>query len=694
MVRWAQSKRLLVIAFVVLTLVGVGVTSRYALLTVLVHGLSAVIVLVPLVLGGLWLVPFPIRTDSGDPRVSMMPLSWHLLLGATLGLGVASTLVLVLGLAGCLQRTIWLGILVMSAAAGVGRLRTLLAQARQSDRTGRGPDKRESSAWPLLWLLLCPFLILALLAASNAPGFIWGEEGFGYDVLEYHLQLPKEYLQAGRIEYVPHNVYASFPANVEMLYLLAMMVLDDVYDIGVVANMIHLILAALTVFAAWRAGREWSKAAGIVSGVAMGTAGWLAYLCGLAYVENGMLLFAMTATAVLIRHLKTRHDQTRKSGEHETHATTAGTWRSIALAGVLTGFACGCKYTAMPLIAVPLTLLVLLRAGCSMRRRIIEAMIFGGATLLTFAPWLIKNQLMTGNPVFPLANTVFQASPPGWGEEETQRWNRAHSLPAHERTLTARLAVAWSHTAWDKHQRFGPAIILVGLIGLLGRRRRRVDLLLLAVLIAQLGVWLSMTHLFARFAVVLLIPLALLCGRAVVDAGSTARRRVIVLVLVVGCVWNLGFAAQLHREESPRGAPASLMYSGAVPGFEYFRVVNEKLRPDAKILLVGEARAFYFQREVDYCVTFNHNPFFAAVRNAETPEDVAKWVRTRKYSHLLVNWSEIERLTSTYGFSPPIDKQQLEEIFDGLAASGIGCLHKFPHPQTGGRHVELYEVPP
>jgi len=685
---------LLVVAFVVLTLLGVGATSRYALLAVLVHGLSAVIVVLPLALGGLWLVPSWTTSVSRDPDTGTMPLSWHLLLGATLGLGAGSILILILGLAGCLHRTTWLGILVVSAAAGVVRLRTLLAPTCSRDRAEPSPDKHGSNAWPLLWLLLCPFLVLALLAASNAPGFIWGEEGFGYDVLEYHLQLPREYLQAGRIEYVPHNVYGNFPANVEMLYLLAMIVLDDVFDIGVVANMIHLILAVLTVFAAYLAGREWSEAAGVVSAVAIGTAGWLAYLCGLAYVENGMLLFAMAAAAVLIRHIRTRHDPTGKSGEHEKRGKTTDTSRSIALAGVLSGFACGCKYTALPLLAVPLALLVLLQAGRSTRRRIIEAMLFGGATLLTFAPWLIKNQLMTGNPVFPLANTVFQASLSGWGTDETQRWNRAHSLPEHDRALTARLGIAWNHTVADKHQRFGPAIILIGLVGLLGRRRRRVDLLLLVILLIQLGAWLFMTHLFARFAVVWLIPLALLCGRAVVDAGGPARRSLIVLGLVTGSAWNLGFAAQLHRDESRGGAPASLMYGGTARGFEYFRVVNEELPPDVKILLVGEARAFYFQREVDYCVTFNHNPFLAAVRSAATPEDVAHWVRTRQYSHLLVNWTEIGRLASTYGFSPSVDEQQLEEIFDALPAAGIEHLHRFPHPLTGVRHVDLYDVSP
>ena len=48
-----------------------------------------------------------------------------------------------------------------------------------------------------------------------------------FDAIEYHLQGPKEYYQAGRIAFLPHNVYTSMPFSVEMLHLLGMEVLDD-----------------------------------------------------------------------------------------------------------------------------------------------------------------------------------------------------------------------------------------------------------------------------------------------------------------------------------------------------------------------------------------------------------------------------------------------------------------------------------
>ena len=69
-------------------------------------------------------------------------------------------------------------------------------------------------------------------------------------------------------------------------------------------------------------------------------------------------------------------------------------------------------------------------------------------------------------------------------------------------------------------QRFGPVVLALGLLGLYGRKRTRLDISLVLALAAQLVAWLLFTHLYARFAVVLLIPLCLLAGRSL---HGTAR---------------------------------------------------------------------------------------------------------------------------------------------------------------------------
>ncbi len=132
-----------------------------------------------------------------------------------------------------------------------------------------------------------------------------------------------------------------------------------------------------------------------------------------------------------------------------------------------------------------------------------------------------------------------------------------------------------------------------------------------------------------------------------------------------------------------------MIYDGQLPGYEYFKVVNHELPPDASILLVGDAKAFYFQRDVDYCVVFNRNPFVEAIRSAQTGRDIINWLRDQGYTHVLVNWSEVNRLSATYGFAPQITPG----LFDDLEREGLSLMHEFPHPIGDSRYITLYGVP-
>ena len=75
-----------------------------------------------------------------------------------------------------------------------------------------------ASSW-LLALVIAPF-VLVMILGSMLPTI-------DFDVLEYHLQGPKEYYQTGRIAFQAHNVYTSMPFGVEMLHLAAMEVMGD-----------------------------------------------------------------------------------------------------------------------------------------------------------------------------------------------------------------------------------------------------------------------------------------------------------------------------------------------------------------------------------------------------------------------------------------------------------------------------------
>ena len=171
-----------------------------------------------------------------------------------LGLGVMSILTLALGLAGVLNRFTAIAVLVGGIALAV-------VEAVRYGR-GRRPGEADaavrawfggSAGWAWLWLAVVPLLAIVAVGAMVPPGFLWTpDEPHGYDVVEYHLQVPRKWYEAGRIVPLGHNVFSFFPFNVEMHYLLAMHLRGGPWSGMYLAQLMHasyVVLAVLAVYA-------------------------------------------------------------------------------------------------------------------------------------------------------------------------------------------------------------------------------------------------------------------------------------------------------------------------------------------------------------------------------------------------------------------------------------------------------------
>jgi 4-amino-4-deoxy-L-arabinose transferase-like glycosyltransferase len=607
--------------------------------------------------GALALILLLLATMAGMGLLALFRLrslsnAWTWLLAAGLGTGLLAMLTLMCGVAGLVGESHrWVMPILLSVFSAFGAawwLHGLRKRLPASD----GPAE---SAGRVRWMFVAvaPFIALVLIVATIPPGILWQEEGYGYDVLEYHLQLPKEYYESGAIEYLPHNVYANFPSNMEMLYLAACLVTGDAVESWPVSKCLNALLAALFVAATWLTCREWSPQAGVTGGVLAAATGWVTYLSGIAYVENGMLLTGMLSCACVLRA-----------------ARTAQTLRWCALAGVFVGFACGFKYPAVVLIALPVFVLLLIVVRVPLRRRMAAASLFALTALLAFSPWLIKNALMAGNPVFPLLGGVFTSYPAGWGAEQARHFAESHAPAPQEAVLSARIPALGRHVVFDPPQRFGAVLLVLAVAGMV-RHRRRETCALVAMLLVQVVVWLFATHLYARFAVPLLVPLLVLAGQGVVDARGRLAAPLIALILA-GAGVNLYYtgrlyAAHVYREGTRMHTEGGsvLFTDGGLLNAQHLATINQELPADANILLVGDAKAFYYLREVEYCVVFNRSRFVDAVERSATVEGILDWLRQQGITHVYVDWAEIERLRrSRYGFPNAITPSLFEQLED------------------------------
>ena len=78
-----------------------------------------------------------------------------------------------------------------------------------------------------------------------------------FDVKEYHFEGPKEFFLAGRMQFLPHNVYTSFPFLTEMLTLLGMVLRNDWAGGALVGKSVLTAFVPLTGLAILAAGRRW-----------------------------------------------------------------------------------------------------------------------------------------------------------------------------------------------------------------------------------------------------------------------------------------------------------------------------------------------------------------------------------------------------------------------------------------------------
>jgi len=596
------------------------------------------------------------RIDRSNVHPSLM-----LATAIALGLGTMSLLILVLGLAGLLNQLTSIALLLIGCALGLPRWIPLLRRPlprdtgfqpvrsdphRQDAHVTNAPPKQLGNAgWNWLLVLIVPFAGIMIAGALIPPGFLWSaDDPVGYDVTEYHLQIPREWYESGRILPLHHNVYSYFPFNVEMHYLLAMHLRAGPWNGMYLAQLMHAAMIALTFLAIYGAARLFTVPllASIATLGAVVTP-WTIMLGSVAYDEGGLLLFGTLAIAWTLHWLRSEQPL-----------------RTIAIAGVFAGLACGSKLTAVPivLIAIPITLLPRWRA----------ASIFLLACLFAFAPWLTRNQVWAHNPLFPEAMSLFGRS--HFSERQQQRWQKAHAPRPDQQSLLARLDAFWRQILID--WRYASVLLPLALIAAAltafspspgtpgeGRGEGRPSIpeklrtphstALLKLLLLLALFWLFATHLQSRFFV-LAIPLACLLIAQVRWKWWPLFAATFLFVAAIASWLQLNhrftpFTVAIGAEDTD-----SILFVLSHPPDG----TDQALHTAQPIVLVGDAQAFWYRTpHLRYRTVFD-------VDNSTEKGVIPDWIGPAPLTPdtiILVYPSELTRFHNTYYAIPQLPPQ-------------------------------------
>jgi len=639
------------------------------------------------------------------------------------GLNVASTYVLMVGLIGGLGSVLALAVpaaLVLALACRFLWRRTAAAvpekdpsSSKQKDRKAARPPLRGgaglSPSWGWLdsrWLwLAAPFVIVILLGSMLPP--------LDFDVREYHLQVPKEFYQEGRIGFLAHNVYGNMAMGTEMLSLLGMAAAGDWWLGALVGKTVIGLFAPLAALGLLAAGRRFfSPTAGIIAAIVYLSTPWIARVSTSGLVEGASACYLLLAVyAVILWQQRegsgfrvqgsgSTEDRDSKVAEPAAQSSPSSAPNSqlrtpssrpfLVLAGYLAGSAVSTKYPAALFVFLPLAVWVALASWLGGWRAIVGRLaVFALAAAVACGLWFGKNWVLADNPTYPLLYGVFDS--PHWSAEKNENWSRAHRphdfSPRALWSDAVRVAVT---SEW-----LSPLLMPLALLGLWSMffgpeadgHERWLAIAMAVYLVFVLGSWWLLTHRIDRFWIPLLPLVALLAGRGACWSASRPWRWTLIGLLVLSSLFGfLVIASGAGSYNRYFVSLARLRVSPERVG-SWHTWLNSRAA-DGRVLLVGDAEPFDLEMPVIYNTVFDDS-VFEEIASGRSAEEIRRELFSGGVTHVFVDWAEIARYRSAgnYGFPDFIQP----EVFDELVAEGV-LRPRQPPPELEDHSGRVYEV--
>jgi Dolichyl-phosphate-mannose-protein mannosyltransferase len=564
-------------------------------------------------------------------------------------LGTVATIYFLLGVAGYVDSSL-LNLLVATSllAASIFFLKTFIGALGQTNWTGR-----------IIWLFILVILGAEIILCLVPPT--------ARDELTHHLAVPRLYARAGRIIEVPMAPYSYYPMLLDMLYI------PWIYwGYDSIPKLIHGLLGFLTGLSLYAyLCRRMNAVYGLLGFFFFISVPSVLRLSHWAYVDLGTTFFT---SASLLCVLRWREDKDAK--------------RWLLLAALSAGFAVATKPNGL----VAWLLLFFLFAWVSVRetergfRKIpFECMLFAVVGALPFIPWLVKNWLQTGNPFFPLLGSFFPAKTGGGGI----------GLSYVSLGVFAKREFLYGESWWqiavlpfrvfflgrdDDPQYFdgalSPVLILLLPWAFKGKWLEEKKLLMVFTVL-YFAYALFLVDLRIRYILPIVPPLVALFAFGVFNIYLRIKQPAYLFAgLLFFAGLNLSYLWVYWRAVGPlkylvSGESREDYLTLRLPEFAAYQYVNRELHSTAKIylLFVGR-RAYYCDREYFHDGGELPGLLLEAIRAAKEPGDVARQLKAKNLTHLLVRDELLIRF-----LRDNLDPTQ-QRIWDGLASGHLTPLFR------------------
>jgi len=552
---------------------------------------------------------------------------WGFLLATGLGNGILGTLTLGIGMNGLLFRPVFTVLLAVPLAFSIWRA----FRWRHARAAAGNPVviPRIPALGRLEWVFLGFSVFISLF--NYIPAL---EPEWFYDSLVYHLGVPSRWLVHNKVCALPDTFFSNFPFLQEMQYMFFLALGRDIS-----ARLLHWFNGVQCMLVTYALARPLlGRSGGLIAAAVFSSLPQLRFLQHVTMVELGLSWFAGLAM-----HAFMRASGLAPGGEGEKPVPRRA-W--LFLAAWFLGLGQGTKYLGIFISALLVGWLVLeiLRGRANTRRTVLDVALITVWGSVWTGPWLAKNWLFTGNPVFPMMGTVFPAI--NWDAPLHGRWMHDNTKYGTGRgslfnwlLMPIAASVETPHFGTFTLNPFFLVVlpVLVFLRGVLPPIR-----FLGGIAGAFFVVWM-LTSQQTRF----LMPVAPAASVATAFVITMAfqGRRVLAFIVKAAAAWMFLVSAYgeiQNRYTNNAMVPfvmGSLGRSGILDmGVQYYQAVkaaNAGMPERGRLLFLGGDENYYCRRPLVCSSIYDRCAAGEMAKLAKSPEDLRERMRRRRITHIL-----------------------------------------------------------
>jgi len=548
----------------------------------------------------------------------------------TVGTGLLPLAVMAIGLAGQARpMAIW------GTICAIGVVSWLVGLTREKPQLKLSLPRFNLQGCLALGLVLI-IVLAAGVGAAAPPGTL------EWDTLSYHFAVPRTWLRAGRIHFIPYDHHSNFPFTMQLGYMAMLSAGSEA-----AAKWLHTLCGlalAISVYATSRRLIPNSKFAPLIAVGALLSIPMVFWEMTVAYVDIATTLFVWTSLSILLLLMKT---------EGETTPNQSQRLQMLIMSGVLMGCALGTKMTV--LLFWGMILAGMLSYGFFIRKTqlattISHATIWGGLGLAVGSPWYIKTFLYTGNPVYPYFYQIFGGK--YWTAEHAARYaadqaafglgkKPVDALMAPWNLVNEALLVGQRPWIFTEYVQFGLAptlvIALVGLLWVAPKLSRES----LSILFFGLGIGASWFVLMQQTRYLLPgIPCAAVLMGVVFANATKPLRATLAGITAICFVWTLSVCTPLITDGintlTARQSREEQIFRRLGPLGRASLWINQNTPAESKVALFDEVRGYYINRQILWAEP-NHADGLLPWASFMDSAALARELTQRGYTIVLIN---------------------------------------------------------